>query len=144
MKSLWRHAAILATGTFIMGLAHADNPKTPSNAPAPASANGAAEPGMKIYVDPATGKWTDRPVTEEQQREAAAQVDTFDASKVETINHPDGSIEYRMNGQLVDTIVATRGADGKLHMVCSQHGLEEHVHGAMSTTTSTQGARDDR
>ena len=97
--------------------------------------------GMRIYIDPATGQWSDRPVTEEQKQQAAAQVDTFDPSKIETIQHADGSTEYRTNGQMVDTLVAKIGSDGKLHMVCSQHGLDHLIE---STTAPSQGGPDVR
>lgn len=132
---------LLVASLLAAGVAHAaDESKQDTNN---AEVQEAAIPasGMRIYIDPATGQWSDRPVTEEQKQQAAMQVDTFDASKIETIEHADGSTEYRTNGQLVDTLEAKIGSDGKLHMVCSQHGLE---HAVGSTKAPSQGGPDVR
>ncbi|MGB8635615.1 MAG: hypothetical protein WCD36_10060 [Rhodanobacteraceae bacterium] len=115
---------ILATGLLATGMAQAADQKAKAKSSPPA-----AQSGVKIYIDPATGEWSQTPVTAEQQHNAAASALPADASKVTQVMHADGSIEYRMNGQGMTAVTATRGADGKLHIMCSEHGLE-HVHTA--------------
>ncbi len=109
--------------------------------PKPEPAETPADPsGIKIYVDPATGQWSEQPVTEEQKRQATQAV-SQDLSKITTIQHADGSIEYRMNGQMLESVVARRSADGTLQITCSEHG-STHDHGALPKPV--QGARDVR
>lgn len=141
MCTVFRQAPLFLVGALAVGCLNAKEVASPSPPQKPAASESPSASGMKIYIDPATGQWSSTPVTEQQKREAAAAVDTFDPASVETINHADGSIEYRNSG-LVDYIVATRASDGTLQVTCSQHGLEPG-HAPVTTTTQT-GGRDVR
>lgn len=140
MANYWQYPLLVA-GLLAVGLAQAGTDEKQSADKAKAQETPAPASGIQIYIDPATGQWVDHPVTEEQKAQAAAQVDAFDPSKIETIQHADGSTEYRTNGQLVDTLVAKIGSDGKMHMVCSQHGLE---HALETGKVPSQGGPDVR
>ncbi|MBN8480356.1 MAG: hypothetical protein J0L88_02065 [Xanthomonadales bacterium] len=111
-------------------------------APAPPATNaGVVDSGMRMYVDPHTGRLVSRPATPEQAAAAAAAAAREfpqDFSKIEEIHKADGSIEWIFNGQVDSALVATRGADGKLHVRCREHGvLHDHA-------TPATGVRDDR
>jgi len=136
--------ARLAAATVVLSLvasatAQAETPARPTQTKTPET-GAAPQQGMRIYIDPATGAWVDTPVTEEQKQEAARAAPAVDFSKIDTIVHADGSIEYRMNGQMLESVVATRNADGTLRLVCSEHGLD-HGHGPIAPA---QGGRDVR
>jgi hypothetical protein len=106
---------------------------------APAN-SGVAQSGMKAYVDPQTGQLTSQPRT---QAEAASLDSAFqeDYSKIQEIHKADGSIEWVFNGQVDSAIVAKRGADGKLEVVCAEHGV---VHDHLKAPVTAQGGRDER
>ena len=129
-------SSALLTGLLTMTAAQAAAQQAKAKSSAPA-----AQSGVKIYIDPATGEWSQTPVTAEQQHAAAQAAPADDPSKVTQMMHADGSIEYRMNGQGMSAVTATRGADGKLHIQCSEHGLE-HMHHAKSS--SQEGHADER
>jgi hypothetical protein len=84
--------------------------------------SGAAQAGMKAYVDPETGQLVSRPTT---AADAAALDSAFqeDYSKIQEIHKADGSTEWVFNGQVDSAMVATRGADGKLMVTCQEHGV---------------------
>lgn len=132
-------AAAIVMGLVASATAQAQSPTRPTEIKAPAT-TAIPQQGMRIYIDPATGAWVDSPVTEEQKQEAARAAGAVDFSKIDTILHADGSIEYRMNGQMLESVVATRNADGTLRLVCSEHGLD-HGHGPV---VPAQGGRDVR
>jgi hypothetical protein len=114
--------------------------RKPESAKSSESANsGAGQAGMKAYVDPETGQLTSRPTTPA----AAAALDSAfreDYSKIQEIHKADGSTEWIFNGQVDSAIVATRGADGKLEIVCAEHGI---VHDVLQAPVS-EGGRDER
>lgn len=101
--------------------------------------SGAAQAGMKAYVDPETGQLVSRPTT---QADAVALDSAFteDYSKIQEIHKADGSTEWIFNGQVDSAVVARRGADGKLRVVCAEHGV---VHDLLKAPTS-QGVRDEQ
>ena len=115
----------------------ADSPKQDKKPETEKSA--AAQSGMKVYVDPETGQLTSRPAT---QADAAALDSQFqqDFSKIQEIQKADGSTEWVFNGQVDSALVARRGADGKLEMVCAEHGV---VHDQLAAPATT-GARDEK
>lgn len=125
----------LVVGLFVVGVATAADQKTQDKQSPPVG-----QSGIKIHVDPATGEWIQTPVSSEQKRSAVT-APAAEVSKVTSMTHADGSIEYRMNGQFMQSIVAKRGADGKLKIVCSEHGLE-HAHA--KTPAPAKGMSDER
>ncbi len=98
-----------------------------------------AQSGMKAYVNPETGQLTSRPAT---QADAAALDSAFkeDYSKIQEIHKADGSTEWIFNGQVDSALVATRGADGKIGIVCAEHGI---VHDHLAAPLAN-GGRDER
>ena len=115
----------------------ADSPKQDKKPETEKSA--AAQSGMKVYVDPETGQLTSRAAT---QADAAALDSQFqqDFSKIQEIQKADGSTEWVFNGQVDSALVARRGADGKLEMVCAEHGV---VHDHLAAPVAN-GARDEK
>jgi hypothetical protein len=116
------------------------NAAPPQEAAKPqARESGAGQAGMKAYVDPETGQLVSRPTT---QADAAALDSAFkeDYSKIQEINKADGSTEWVFNGQVDSALVARRGQDGKLEVVCAEHGV---VHDHLEAPVA-QGGRDER
>lgn len=143
MKSLLRHAAMLVAGALAVGCAHAGDGKAASKNRAEPATN-AIESGIKIYVDPETGRTSSTPVTEEQKRAAANAMPAPDFSKIREIHKADGSIEWQFNGQVQEAVIATRDADGKLHLTCSEHGTVHAHEAAARGGTDRAGGRDVR
>ncbi len=143
MKILVRLATLAAaTGACLAGAgwnnpALAAPPQEAQKSDATQSAAGQA--GMKAYVDPETGQLVSRPTT---QADAAALDSAFkeDYSKIQEINKADGSTEWVFNGQVDSALVARRGQDGKLEVVCAEHGV---VHDHLEAPVA-QGGRDER
>jgi hypothetical protein len=97
------------------------------------------ESAVKMYVDPESGRLVSRPANATQ---AAALDGQFqqDFSKVQEIHKTDGSIEWVFNGQVDSALVAKRDANGKLQIVCSEHGqVHDHLNAPLA-----KGKRDDR
>lgn len=129
----------VAALTALLGAGSAFAQST-SQAPKPETAKPAVAPqGMKAYVDPETGQLTSRP---RSQEEAAALDSAFqeDYSKIQEIHKADGSTEWIFNGQVDTALVARKGEDGKIEMVCAEHGV---VHESMNAPV-IQGGRNDR
>lgn len=143
MATTYRSTALAAvTGACLLGsawmnIAFAESPKDAQKSEA--NEQNAGQAAMKAYVDPETGQLTSRPTT---QADAAALDAPFkeDYSKIQEIKKADGSTEWVFNGQVDSAIVAKRGADGKLRVVCAEHGV---VHDLMQAPVS-EGGRDDR
>lgn len=135
---MMRLLVCVVSAAFMAGasLAIADSPKQDKNAKAVDSGN--AQAGMKAYVDPETGQLTSRPTT---QADAAALDSQFkeDFSKIQEIKKSDGSTEWVFNGQVDSALIATRGADGKIGIACSEHGV---VHDHLAAPT--KGGSDER
>ncbi|UXI69530.1 post-PEP-CTERM-1 domain-containing protein [Tahibacter amnicola] len=110
-----RHLGAVALGVLFAASVHAAD-KSPA-----ADSVGAADAGMRAYVDPETGRLVDRPVTAEQAR-AATMGPTVDISKIQMIQHANGTKQWKFNGQADEMMVATRAADGSLQMRCAEHG----------------------
>lgn len=83
----------------------------------------AAQPAMRAYVDPETGKLVDRPVTPAQLREAVRDARAPDATKVTRIDRANGTRQYKLNGQADEALVATVRPDGSFEYRCSEHGV---------------------
>ncbi len=115
----------------------ADSPKQDKTPETEKSSN--AQSSMKAYVDPETGQLTSRPTT---QADAAALDSQFkeDFSKIQEIQKADGSTEWIFNGQVDSALVATRGADGKIGIVCAEHGV---VHDHLAAPV-VKGDRDEK
>jgi len=114
-----KHLGAVALGSMLAASAYAGGEK-----PAAQTAEPAAESAMRAYVDPETGRLVNKPVTEQQARDAAkAAPTTGDASKVTRIDHANGMRQYRFNGQADEALVAVVRADGSLEYRCSEHGV---------------------
>ena len=118
----------------------------PAETPAPVT-----ESAVRVYVDPQTGERSSRPETSEQKRAAAAAQPAPDFSKITEVRHADGSTEWQFNGQMMESMVATRDVNGRLVVTCSEHGairdLSQHAleHAtAAGATAGNKGARDVR
>lgn len=102
----------------LFAAALAGQPATAGDAtkePAPAAQ---ATAGMRVYIDPATGKFSDKPVTEEQRRAAEAGVVSGPLAPMVETRHPDGTVQVDLNGHFEMANMAIVGADGKLMRVC--------------------------
>jgi hypothetical protein len=115
--------AALLTAALVAQASPADEKPTKSSA--------GTSVGMRVYIDPATGKFTDRPVTEEQRRAAAEGIETGPLAPMVETRHPDGTVQVDLNGHFELASKAVIGPDGKLMRVCDDaaHGaLGEHAH----------------
>lgn len=135
-----RIAATLAFALFAAttSLATATPPETPADPPPP-QANAQAEEttqaasAMRVYIDPETGAFTDKPVTEEQRQAAAADAASFreDDDNVRVVHHADGSTTAYLDGRFEQSTVASTDANGKLESYCADadHAQQgEHRH----------------
>lgn len=98
---------------------------------APTATEAVGSSGMRVYIDPATGKFTDRPVTEAQRRAAAEGILSGPLAPMVETRHPDGSVQLDLNGHFEMASVAAIGPDGKLVRVCNdiQHAAQGvHFH----------------
>ncbi|MFN7550225.1 MAG: post-PEP-CTERM-1 domain-containing protein [Pseudomonadota bacterium] len=86
-----------------------------AKAPAPAAQ---ATAGIRVYIDPATGKFSEKPVTDEQRRAAEAGIDSGPLAPMVETRHPDGTVQVDLNGHFEMANMAVVGPDGKLMRVC--------------------------
>ncbi len=79
------------------------------------------ESGVRVYVDPETGRLVSAPVTAEQRAAAAADAATFsqDSSKVVEAVAADGSPMYILNGQFELALGVAVDEHGQRHYGCS-------------------------
>jgi hypothetical protein len=83
-------------------------------------ANNSHESGMRVYVDPETGRLVSAPVTAEQRAAAASDaVFSQDASKAVEAVAADGSKMYLLNGEFELALGVQLGTDGERHFGCS-------------------------
>ena len=93
----------------------------------PAAANAAAS--VKLPPDESVSP------AERARAAAAAAATGPDMSRIEEIQHADGSTEWVFNGQSEETITLVRDAQGKPHVRCN--GLDAgHAHQAAATEVS--------
>lgn len=98
----------------------ADTPKTaatPAQAKAPEATN-----AMRAHIDPKTGELTETPIAPQRPQNL-----TTYPSKVEEIQHADGMIEYRLNGEADSTQTASLDAAGNVAVHCAEHGTTHAV-----------------
>ena len=115
---------LLLCATLVAGSAFAANdppaPAKPADKPAAAAANS----GLRVYMDPKTGKLVEAPIAPVPKESAAG----VDFSKIVEIEHADGSTETQFNGQADSTLVVEAAPDGTLRYRCSEHGqLHDHA-----------------
>ena len=92
----------------------AEDSATADNSPNKPVAGTTAQTQMRAYVDPATGRLI--PISPAQRTPTEFQ---SDPSKVTHERRADGTeIDY-LNGQGQQAIVARRGKDGKLQLICT-------------------------
>ena len=141
-----------ATALFVVTLAlpalAADQPQ-PSDPPppaedrAPASTEPAVTSGVRVYIDPETGRRTSTP-TDEQRRATAAQdalnrnLDGHDQFTTETL--PSGAVLLRTHGRNQSVVIAKPGADGRAEVQCTDP-LHQHLHAAEPTSSPTHDER---
>lgn len=118
-----KHLGTIVLGLTLAASAWADTGGASREKEKAAARPPAADPAMRAYVDPETGRLVDRPVTQQQKRDAARNAPLQDAAKVEKIERPNGTRQYKLNGQAEEALVATVRPDGSLEYRCSEHGV---------------------
>jgi hypothetical protein len=132
----------------------AGNPASPADdmpvAPATESADGAQAPvssGIRVFVDPLTGRPTSNP-TAEQRRAAAAQdalnrnLDGHEHFTYETL--PSGAVMLRTHGRNQSVVVAKPGPTGKAVVECTDP-LHQHLSGGKQVDRApADDSRDER
>ncbi|HVJ62607.1 MAG TPA: hypothetical protein VM555_07830 [Tahibacter sp.] len=116
---------ILPFSTILLFSAAAAASDPPAAKPAVKPLDPAATSGMRVYMDPKTGKLVEQPLAPVPPEAARG----ADLSRIVEIQHADGSTETQFNGQADSTLVVEAGADGALHYRCAEHG-ELHDHAA--------------
>lgn len=127
-------AVLLAAG---MAAQAAPPQDAPTGQPADTSA------GMRVYIDPETGRFTDKPVTEAQRRAAAEGIATGPLAPMVETRHPDGSVQVDLHGHFEMASMAVIGPDGGLMRVCNDAAhaaMGAHAHPRQAAPTK----RDER
>lgn len=139
---------LMAALTFVLGIAAcgafaADIPNNQStNAAAPAAAEEnqtpapVAQSGVRVYIDPQTGRRTANP-TAEQRRAAAAQ-DALNSefgneATFETETLSSGAVILHTRGKNQSVVIAKPGADGRAVIECNDpthQAIGQHEHAA--------------
>ena len=121
-------------------------PPTPAEAGAqPSDAEPVVASGMRVFIDPQTGRRTAHP-TDEQRRAAAAQdalnrnLDGHDAFTTETL--PSGAVLLRTHGHNQSVVMAKPGPDGKPRVHCTDP-LHQHLSGLPSQAEQTPPSSND-
>ena len=99
---------------------------------------------MRAYVDPESGQLVGAPVTPQQKADAARATSIEDYSKIQTIEKADGSTEWVFNDQVMESVVATRDADGKLQVKCVEHGMVHDDAALFEAAKTAEENRNDR
>ncbi|HEV7668760.1 MAG TPA: hypothetical protein VGS22_09565 [Thermoanaerobaculia bacterium] len=103
--------------------AQADDGTSPQNTdPGLASGLGEVAPGMWIFLDPATGRITDRP-SPEQVAAIRAQVSKLVIESTVGLvgkTHPDGSKSLSLQGRFMNVSVITISPSGEQKMTCAE------------------------
>jgi hypothetical protein len=127
---------VLALGAcaVVMPSAHAEE-----------AANEQFQSGMRVYVDPETGRLVSAPVTDEQ-RAAAAAASTFsqDSSKATEAVATDGSKMFLLNGQFELALSANVDANGELQFGCNDAEHANLLGSEHSQLHAPAGAADER
>jgi hypothetical protein len=101
----------------------------------PASPEPVVSSGVRVYIDPETGRRTTTP-TEAQRRASAAQdalnrnLEGHDGFTEETL--PSGAVMLRTHGRHQSVVIAKPGSDGRARIECTDP-LHEHVQAASNT-----------
>lgn len=112
-------ATAMALGLFALANAAVASDSNTQTKPAadPPLATATQDSGMRAYIDPATGKLRE-PTAEERQDEARAsalRAQTVKGTGVEYKTAPNGAVRaLDTEGRLMESVVATRNADGTL------------------------------
>ena len=120
-------------------------PTTNEESAQPADAEPVVASGIRVYIDPQTGRRTSHP-TDEQRRAAAAQdalnrnLEGHDAFTTETL--PSGAILLRTHGRNQSVVMAKPGADGKARVQCTDP-LHQHLSGTSSQIEQTSPSPND-
>lgn len=117
-----KHLGTSVLGMTLAASAYAGTDQASSKNERPAT-QPAAQPSMRAYVDPETGKLVDRPVTPEQKRAAAKGGLAPNKAAVTKIQHANGMREYDLNGRADEALVATVRPDGSLEYRCAGHDV---------------------
>jgi hypothetical protein len=74
-----------------------------------------AQSGMRVYIDPQTGRFAPGPVDPSQRLEPAP---ASTRPPVVAVPRPDGSLEVTFDERHRKSVVATVDADGRVHLDC--------------------------
>lgn len=131
-RSMPRRASLVAWVVILVGVglaplavtaqADAAASPAPNNAPELASGLGEVAPGLWIFLDPATGRITDRP-SPEQLAAVRAQVSKLVVESTAGLvgkTHADGSKSLDLQGRFMSVSVLTLGPTGAQNMTCAE------------------------
>ncbi len=99
---------------------------------------------MRAYIDPESGQLVGAAITAQQKADASKAASVEDFSKIQTIEKADGSTEWVFNDQVMESVVATRGSDGKLLVKCVEHGVVHDDATLLETAKTAEENRNDR
>jgi hypothetical protein len=99
---------------------------------------------IRAYIDPESGQWVGAAVTAQQEADASKATSVHDYSKIQTIKKADGSTEWIFNDQVMESLVATRGSDGKLQEKCVEHGVVHDDATLLETAKTSEENTNDR
>ena len=106
-----------------------------------------AQSGVRVYIDPQTGRRTANP-TAEQRRAAAAQdalnADFGNDATFETETLPSGAVILHTRGKNQSVVIAKPGADGRAVIECNDathQSLGQHEHAAPVPATVERDVR---
>lgn len=101
-------------------------PKPPHCPAVPAPSAGRA--GMRVEIDPATGRLRERPARRAEGQAEAPASPRFSKSDVDLVEVrlPNGAVAVDVRGRFRSAAVATLDADGTLHLTCGREA--DHAH----------------
>lgn len=135
-RAVFRPLAVLVTVVALFapaGAAGAEEPATPSGdsvppllRPVPAPAEPGDEAGLRIYVNPLTGRFTSRPSPLQVLRlsQAIEEARPERRGDFRRFELPQGGTGIYVGDRFMTSTVAHTGPDGELHLRCS-HGPDE-------------------
>jgi len=89
--------------------------------------------GMRVYIDPATGRLSPVPVTDEQRRLAERPLEEAESRPMTEFRLADGTVGLNLNGNFEMASQLVVGSDGKRYRLCTDVAhLEDaaHIHPA--------------
>lgn len=115
---------LLAASAIALSLLTPPRPPYCPDVPAP----GTARAGIRVEIDPATGRLRERPARRAEgpaEAPASSRFSKSDANLVE-VRLPNGAVAVDVRGRFRSAAVATLDADGTLHVTCGREA--DHAH----------------